>query len=405
LKLSQARFAGLLAAWAQGYKQPWTEFFGATPEQAFSQAAASSRQGEFTMAMTAELSEIAGADPRLSDEFRPLDIHEQIDATGIKGKHLTFIDDLSADQLSNLFKTAHMLEPFWRSKVPLLEGKVLCALFFQPSSRTRFSHETAMLRLGGSILTESNPLVSSSAAKGESLYDALRVISQYADVMVLRHPNDEEVLPTIAQLGDKSSPIISGGYGDVTHPTQGLLDMYTAWRALGGTFKGMKVMIATPDLSRARSGQSFGLGLARMGVRLFYSGTKGLETPTVIRDKLDAMNANYTEHNDLTMAQHEEMIADEGIQLVYLPGCSVKKGDPGRDDFLKKMQEYYFTLPGLKALEAKTGTTVGIMHSLPRNDGEFDFAIDDSPHQLYFKQIGFSVPLRMALLACITGTG
>ena len=204
-------------------------------------------------------------------------------------------------------------------------------------------------------------------------------------------------------MGDDSSPIISGGYGNVTHPTQGLLDMYTAYRALGGDFSKMTVMIATPDLSRARSGQSFGLGLARMGARLIYSGTKGLETSNVIRDKLKAMNANFSEVNDLTISQHEEMISDEGVDLVYLPGCSVKKGDSGRDDFMKKMAEYYFTLDGLQRIKKKSGKTVGLMHSLPRNEGEFDFSIDSSEHQLYFKQISFSVPLRMSLLVNICG--
>ncbi len=339
----------------------------------------------------------------LTKDFGPLNIRKQVERTAIKGRHLTFIDDLSATELENLFKTAEMLEPFSRSRIPLLEGKILCTLFFQPSSRTRMSHETAMIRLGGGVLTESNPLVSSSAAKGESLYDALRVIAQYADAMVLRHPDDTEVLPTLERISPDPMPIISGGYGNVTHPTQGLLDMYTAYRVLGGDFKKMTVMIATPDLSRARSGQSFGLGLARMGARLIYSGTTGLTTPDVIRQKLDAMKANYVEHNDLTLAQHEQLIADEGVQLVYLPGCSVKKGDPGRDDFLKKMEQYYFNLEGLQRLEKKTERTVGIMHSLPRNEGEFDFAIDDSAHELYFKQIGFSVPLRMSLLLNIIG--
>jgi len=259
-----------------------------------------------------------------------------------------------------------------------------------------------MFRLGGQVITESNPLVSSSAAKGESLYDSLRVTSQYADIIVLRHP-DEDVIKTIEKLGRDASPIISGGYGNVTHPTQGLLDMYTAYRTLGADFSKMTVMIATPDLSRARSGQSFGLGLARMGARLIYSGTTGLETSDVIRDKLKAMNANFSEVNDLTIDQHEEMIADEGVDLVYLPGCSVKKGDPGRDDFLKKMAEYYFTLDGLQRIKQKGGKTVGLMHSLPRNEGEFDFSIDASEHELYFKQISFSVPLRMSLLVNICG--
>jgi len=83
----------------------------------------------------------------------------------------------------------------------------------------------------------------------------------------------------------------------------------------------------------------------------------------------------------------------------------VKKGDPGRDDFMKKMQEYYFTLEGMERIESRSGKTVGVMHSLPRNEGEFDFSIDASPYQLYFKQIGFSVPLRMSLIANIIGLG
>ena len=339
----------------------------------------------------------------LTSEFAPKDIYTQIERTGIQGRNLTFIDDLSPDELENLFFTAEMLEPFWRSGLELLRHRILCTLFFQPSTRTRFSHETAMYRLGGNVLTESNPLISSAAAKNESLYDSIRVISQYADVLVLRHPDDERVLADIDQLGTDAVPIISGGYGNVTHPTQGLLDMYTAWRVLGGDFSAMTVMIATPDLSRARSGQSFALGLARMGARIVYSGTTGLRTPDVILEKLDAVNGNYEEHNDLTIAQQEDLIADEGIDLLYLPGCSVKKGDPGRDDFMKKMEEYYFTVDGLSRIQRKSGKTVGVMHSLPRNEGEFDFGIDATQHELYFKQIGFSVPLRMSLLANIVG--
>ena len=339
----------------------------------------------------------------LTSEFAPKDIYTQIERTGIQGRNLTFIDDLSPDELENLFITAEMLEPFWRSGLELLRHRILCTLFFQPSTRTRFSHETAMYRLGGNVLTESNPLISSAAAKNESLYDSIRVISQYTDVLVLRHPDDERVLADIEQLGADTVPIISGGYGNVTHPTQGLLDMYTAWRVLGGDFSAMTVMIATPDLSRARSGQSFALGLARMGARIVYSGTTGLRTPDVILEKLDAVNGNYEEHNDLTIAQQEDLIADEGIDLLYLPGCSVKKGDPGRDDFMKKMEEYYFTVEGLSRIREKSGKTVGVMHSLPRNEGEFDFGIDATQHELYFKQIGYSVPLRMSLLANIVG--
>jgi aspartate carbamoyltransferase catalytic subunit len=339
----------------------------------------------------------------LTSRFAPKDIYTQIERTDIKGRHLTFIDDLSPVELENLFVTADMLEPFWRSGLELLARRILCTLFFQPSTRTRFSHETAMLRLGGNVLTESNPLISSSAAKNESLYDSIRVISQYVDALVLRHPDDMRVLADIEKLGKDTVPIISGGYGNVTHPTQGLLDMYTAWRALGNDFSSMTVMIATPDLSRARSGQSFALGLARLGAKIVYSGTTGLRTPDVILSKLEDLGANYEEHNDLTINQQEDLIADKQIDLLYLPGCSVKKGELGRDDFMKKMKEYYFTVDGLNRIRKKSGKTVGVMHSLPRNDGEFDFGIDSTEYELYFKQISFSVPLRMALLSNIIG--
>ena len=100
----------------------------------------------------------------LAADFGPKDIRSQIQRTDIQGRHLTFIDDLSESELLNLFVTAEMLEPYWRSGIDLLRNRILCTLFFQPSTRTRFSHETAMFRLGGNVLTESNPLISSSAA-------------------------------------------------------------------------------------------------------------------------------------------------------------------------------------------------------------------------------------------------
>ena len=114
----------------------------------------------------------------ITSNFHPNSISLQIENTNIKGRNLIFIDAFSSIELENIFKTAEMLEPFWQSGIPLLERKILCTQFFQPSTRTRFSHETAMIRLGGKVITESNPLISSSAAKGESLYDSLRVTSQ-----------------------------------------------------------------------------------------------------------------------------------------------------------------------------------------------------------------------------------
>ncbi|MXR36496.1 aspartate/ornithine carbamoyltransferase family protein [Craterilacuibacter sinensis] len=338
----------------------------------------------------------------LTKEFKAKDIRETLAATGMKGKNITFLDDFSREQILALYQSAEMLEPFMRTGTNLLQGKALYTLFFQPSTRTRCSHEDAMIRLGGNVITEADPLHNSSVAKNESLYDSLRVTSQYADAIVMRHPDDKEALGAIEQLGSNGSPIISGGYGHVTHPTQGLLDSYSCYRAFGD-LENATVVISSPDLSRARSGQSFALALAAMGARIVYTGTSELRTPDIIREKLTRMGARWEEHFDLNVKQHEELFADVGTDLVYLPGCSVKKDDPNREDFMKKLSNHYISLEMLENIKKKTGKVVGVHHSLPRNPGEFDMAIDATEHELYFKAIGFSVAIRMALLAAVIG--
>jgi aspartate carbamoyltransferase catalytic subunit len=334
----------------------------------------------------------------LPKSFSPFTIIGKLEETGLKGRNFEFLTDYSRQQLQSLFEAGEMLEPFWRGKLELMNGKVLATLFFQPSTRTRFSTEVAMIRLGGSVLSESNPTTSSSTAKGESLSDYLRTVSHYADVIALRHPNDEEVF---ASLGGARVPVISGGWGNVTHPTQGLLDVYTVYRALG-RFEGMKVMVASSDLSRARSGHSFALGLAAMGAELLYVGTSENSIPAAILEKLETAGAKFTVRNDLNQAEFLDSLME--VDVCYLPGCSVPKDDPAaRAAFLDKIKPFYITLEMMQKVKSKTGKVVGIMHSLPRNDVEFDYAIDDSEFQLYFRQMAFSVPIRMALIAGMVG--
>lgn len=337
----------------------------------------------------------------LPKSLTTVDLRNTLEATGMKGKNMVFLDDWSREQLGALFDAAEMLEPYSRNKIDLMDGKTLYTLFFQPSTRTRCSHEVAMRRLGGSVITETDPMTNSAMAKNESLHDGIRVISQYADLLVLRHGNDEQVFEAIDRLGENSCPIISGGFGHVTHPTQGLLDMYSAKRYLGKPFENMTIVISTPDLSRARSGQSFALGAARMGAKILYTGAGDLRTPGVVLDKLKAMGADFEEHFDLNREENIELMAS--ADLLYLPGSSLKKEDPNREDFLKKVANHHIKLEDLENIKKKTGKTIGIMHSLPRNDFEFDQSIDNTEYQLYFRQIGFSVPLRMALISAIVG--
>lgn len=338
----------------------------------------------------------------LHANFKARDIRDVLAATNLKGKNVTFLDDFSREEMLSLYKAAEMMEPFMRTGLDLLKGKVLYTLFFQPSTRTRCSHENAMLRLGGGVITEADPTHNSAGAKGESLADSLRVTSEYADVIVMRHPDDKEVFEALDEVGDYISPLISGGYGHVTHPTQGLLDSYTCWRAFGDLSEAT-VAIATPDLSRARSGQSFALALAAMGAKIIYTGTSELRTPEIVRNKLVAMGAQFEEHFDLDQKGNEELYTEKKVDLIYLPGSSVKKDDPNREDFMKKMNNYFVSMDMLQNIKKKTGKVVGVHHSLPRNQGEFDFGIDNTEHQLYFRAIGFSVAIRMALLASVVG--
>jgi aspartate carbamoyltransferase catalytic subunit len=334
----------------------------------------------------------------LPKSFAPFAIAEKLEETGLRGRNFEFLSDYSRAQIMSLLEAGEMLEPFRRSKLELMKGKILATLFFQPSTRTRFSTEAAMLRLGGDVLSESSPTTSSSTAKGESLSDYLRTVSNYADVIALRHPDDKEVFEA---LGGAKVPVISGGWGNVTHPTQGLLDIYTIYRAFG-KFDGTKIVIASPDLSRARSGHSFALGLAKMGAGIIYAGTSENAIPSAILEKLGEAGARVTIHNDLSHEQFIECLA--GADACYFPGCSVPKNDPdARAAFMDKIKPFYIHLRELEDIKRKTGKTVGIMHSLPRNDVEFEYAIDDSEFQLYFKQVAFSVPIRMALIAGMIG--
>lgn len=342
----------------------------------------------------------------LGNDFTTWDIRKNLEATNLKGKNLEFVDDMTKDEILALFRAAEQIEPFLRTGCSLLEGKTLYTLFYQPSTRTRSSHEAAMLRLGGRVISEASPKTNSATAKGESLYDGLRTISNYADCIVLRHPEFEEVDEALT-YGKKTggiSPMISGGWGHVTHPTQGLcVDAYTCYRAFGSKFEDMTIVVSSPDLSRARSGQSFALTLAALGARIVYHGLAEMKTPPIVKDKLDTLGANYVEYNNLSIEEYEQMLIDENVDMIYLPGSSVKDDDPLKALFMDNIDNFYVSLDMLNRVKETTGKTIGLSHSLPRNSGEFDYEFDTSPNEMYFKSLDFSVACRAALLAAIIG--
>jgi aspartate carbamoyltransferase catalytic subunit len=323
-------------------------------------------------------------------------LNAMIDAIGFRGQSLLSINDLTNEQIYGLFELALALEPWNRSRIDLLPGNVMAALFFQPSTRTRMSFETAMARLGGAVITEANPMVSSSAAKEESLADMMKVVSKYANVIVLRHPNDVEARDACTYA---ESPIINGGFGHWEHPTQALLDMYTLWRTQG-KIEGVKVCIASSDLVAARTGHSMAYGLARLGAHVILASPKANRTPAEVMEKITAVNGAVCEEFDLNQDSFNELAA--GMDLVYLPGCSAPKG-AAAEEFKKLMDHYYVRYETLEKVRQEEGRVISVTHTLPRRAGEMDLRIDTTPSQQYFEAIAYSVSIRMALVASILG--
>lgn len=323
-------------------------------------------------------------------------IRALIKEINFEGKSLLSINDLTNDQIYGLFELALALEPWNRSAINLAQGSVMATLFFQPSTRTRMSFETAMHRLGGAVITEANPMVSSSAAKEESLTDMMKVMSKYANVLVLRHPNDVDARQG-ASYSD--SPVINGGFGHWEHPTQALLDLYTLWRTQGKV-EGAKVCVASPDLVAARTGHSMAYGLARLGAKVTLASTRAHRTPDDVMGKLREVGGHVEEAFDLNQQTFNELISD--MDLVYLPGCSAPKGAEA-DEFKQMMDDYLVRFETLDQVRRETGRIIRVTHTLPRRAGEMDLRIDTTPHQQYFEAITYSVSIRMAIVASILG--
>lgn len=315
---------------------------------------------------------------------------------GFEGCSLLSINDLTNDQIYGLFGLAKALEPWNRSVIPLVSGNVMSTLFFQPSTRTRMSFETAMHRLGGSVISEANPMVTSSAAKEESLSDMLKVVSKYANIIVMRHFNDVDAREAAPY---SESPIINGGWGHWEHPTQALLDLYTLWRTYG-RIEGLKVCVASPDLVEARTGHSMAQGLARLGAQVTLASLKSKRTPEEVLNKINSRGITVEESFDHDQDSFNALIED--MHLVYLPGCSAPKG-PEAEKFKEYMQRYFVRYETLEKVRQLDSRNIYITHTLPRRAGEMDLRIDNTPSQLYFEAIAYSVSIRMALVAAILG--
>jgi aspartate carbamoyltransferase catalytic subunit len=319
-----------------------------------------------------------------------------VNTIDFEGKSLLSINDLTDGQIYGLFNLALQLEPWNRSMVPLAVGNVMSTLFFQPSTRTRMSFETAMHRLGGAVITETTPLISSSAAKEESLADMIKVVSKYANIIVMRHFNDMEARKAAPY---SEVPVINGGWGHWEHPTQALLDLYTLYRTYGH-IDDLKVCVASADLIEARTGHSMAQGLARLGAKVYLASPKAKRIPDEVREKISLSGIQINEVFDLDQNSFNELVAD--MDMVYLPGCSAPKGAEA-EAFKTVMDNYFVRYETLQTVAKDKNRVIYVTHTLPRRDGEMDLRIDDSPSQLYFEAIAYSVSIRMALIVAILG--
>lgn len=299
-------------------------------------------------------------------------------------KHVIESQQFDQKIINKIFSIADTLE---KKKDNSLKGKVMATVFYEPSTRTRFSFESAMLRLGGSVITTENAKEFSSVSKGETLEDSIRVINSYVDVIVLRH--DEEGASKRASLVS-GVPIINAGDGSGQHPTQALLDLYTIKKEVG---KIDKIKIAfVGDLKHGRTIRSLSYLLGKYkGVKIYFVSPKALKVGEDIKNYLKKKNVDYTETENL------DAIVPE-VDVLYQ--TRIQKERFKSDKEYKKFKGcYQIDMKMVKRMKTKSI----IMHPLPRV-GEILPEVDASPKAMYFKQTRYGLLVRMAILKYILGS-
>ena len=301
-------------------------------------------------------------------------------------KHLLSPLDLSVTELEDLLNLARDISKDPKKYSHVCDGKKLATLFYEPSTRTRLSFEAAMLNLGGSVLGFSSAN-SSSASKGESVADTIRVISCYADICAMRHP--KEGAPMVA-ASKSSIPVINAGDGGHQHPTQTLTDLMTI-RELRGSLDNFTIGLCG-DLKFGRTVHSLINSLVRyQNVKFVLISPKELRIPEYIRDDvLKANNAEFVEMENLEDAMPE-------LNILYM--TRVQRERFFSEDEYLRMKDFYILDKSKMALAKED---MYVLHPLPRVN-EISVDIDDDPRAAYFKQVQFGVYVRMALIMTLLG--
>ena len=296
-------------------------------------------------------------------------------------RHLMNPLDFSVEELDKLMDLANDIEKHPEKYSEKCKGKKLATLFYEPSTRTRLSFETAMINLGGSVIGFASA-DSSSASKGESVSDTIRVISCFADICAMRHP--KEGAPFVAST-KSSIPVINAGDGGHQHPTQTLTDLLSI-RSIKGRLNNLTIGLCG-DLKFGRTVHSLISALVRYeGVSFVLISPPELKVPDYIRnDVLEKNNIPYKEVTDLDTAMHE-------LDILYM--TRVQRERFFNEEEYIRMKDCYI-LDKAKLSRAKDDML--ILHPLPRVN-EISVDVDDDPRAGYFKQVQYGVYARMALI-------
>ena len=295
-------------------------------------------------------------------------------------RHLMSPTDFTVEELDHLFDVAEDIRKNMADYAHKCDGKILATCFYEPSTRTRLSFESAMLRLGGKVLGFADGS-NSSAAKGESVSDTIRVMSYYADICAMRHP--KEGAPMVA--AEKSLiPVINGGDGGHQHPTQTLTDLLTI-RSLYGSLNNFTIGLCG-DLKFGRTVHSLITALTRYeNINYVFISPEELKVPSYIKEMLKAKNIPYKQVTTL-----EEVMPD--LDILYMTRVQ-KERFFNEEDYVRLKDFYILDSQKMKLAKEK----MFIMHPLPRVN-EIAVEIDDDPRAAYFRQSEYGVFVRMALI-------
>ena len=300
-------------------------------------------------------------------------------------RHLMSPLDFTTEELDQLFDLAAEIEANPEKYAHVCDGRILATAFYEPSTRTRLSFEAAMLRLGGKVIGFSDA-GSSSAAKGESVSDTIKVISQYADICAMRHPKEGAAFVAASK---SEIPVINAGDGGHQHPTQTLADLMTI-RSMHGKLNGFTIGLCG-DLKFGRTVHSLINALVRYeNISFVFISPPELKVPDYITDMLKEKNIPYSE-----VIKLEDVIAD--LDMLYM--TRVQKERFFNEEDYVRLKDFYILTKEKMNMASKN---MLVLHPLPRVN-EISVEVDDDPRACYFKQVKYGMYVRMALIMTLLG--